>query len=126
MRLGNMSASRASLSMPSGKGYAFWTWPVLTLAFLDTEYFQMMLENVKNRIKFVTDFSIGQEWESICLTLRKWDFFGNVRPIFLPGMAPMALSNSLSRPGREQWALTGAVSSHLSNSGGVLPLAPNM
>src|ERR1035437_1803229 len=82
MRLGKRSASLACLSMPSGKGYAFWTWPVLTLAFLDTEYFRKMRGNVKNRIKCDADFSIGQEWESICLTLGKGYFFGNVRPIF--------------------------------------------
>jgi hypothetical protein len=68
--------------MPAGKGYAFWNWPVLTLAFLDTEYFQKMLENVKNRTKFDADFFIGQEWESICLTLEKGYSFGNVRSIF--------------------------------------------
>jgi hypothetical protein len=44
MHLGNSSASLACLSMPSGKGYAFWTWPVLTLAYLDTESSQKMLE----------------------------------------------------------------------------------
>src|ERR1039458_3527760 len=85
-----------------------------------------MQGNVKNRIKFDADFSIGQEWESICLTLAKEYSFGNVRPIFLPGMDPMALSSSLSRPRREQWVLTGAVSSRLSNSGGVLSLVRNM
>ena len=67
MRLGNRSASLACLSLPYGKGYVFWTWPVLTPACLDTEYFRKSQDNVKNRTKFDTDFPIGQEREGICL-----------------------------------------------------------
>src|ERR1035437_7422521 len=41
-------------------------------------------------------------------------------------MDPIVVSSSLSRPWRGQWVLTGAVSSRLSNSGGVLCLVRNM
>ena len=159
--------------MPCGKGYAFWTWPVLTLALLDTEYFRKTRNNVKNRTKCDANFFIGQEQKSICLTLGKGYSFGNgcknslvnIGPELVPshekgkrarllmdlviavfrllplgrlmslkdGRAPgrgsqriTVLSSSLSRPRHEQWALTGAVSSRLSNSGEVLHLAPNM
>jgi hypothetical protein len=43
-----MSALVACLSMPYGKGYVTWTWPVLTPAFLDTEYSRKSQNNVKN------------------------------------------------------------------------------
>jgi hypothetical protein len=61
MRLGNSSASLACLSMPSGKGYAFWTWLVLTPAYLDTASFQKMLTQAVNRTICDVDFLIGQE-----------------------------------------------------------------
>jgi hypothetical protein len=67
--------------MPFGKGYAFWVWPVLTPACLDTAYSQKTRENIKNQTKCDVGFSIGQERKNICLPKGKRDSFSNEKGI---------------------------------------------
>lgn len=67
MRLGKMFALVACLSMPYGKGYVNWTWPVLTPACLDTEYSRMSHVNVKNRKNLMLISLSVKNGGSVCL-----------------------------------------------------------